>query len=328
MPGRTVPVGRASQPSRRIRTCAQAPRSPFLISTKVARKRISEQLLIERLLLDEEWLDPDNVHVQFPTCLPKRILKGKKPLEIREIEKELDQLVEHGCHRGVLYWCLARLGPREDWLRLGGKEVPPFEESGETAPRRVSYKLATREDMATLANQAKATAGLIHRFRKELLLSAEALGNDCPLPEGLMTDGPCDPLDAHFLLKSSLIWVQQLAACWATPQETTLVKSKGILYLLAYAAMFPAAGTRDPKNGDAPKKADEARSRSQVLQRRTAESIAQIAHLHSGMDLPPADLITKLRRFEGDHPDLYARLLGLLKHLDEVARAPASVPLT
>jgi hypothetical protein len=84
-----------------------------LISNKVARKRISEQLLIERLLLDEEWLDPANVHVQFPTRLPKRVRKDKKASEIREIEKELDRLVKHGCHRGVLYWCLERLGPRE-----------------------------------------------------------------------------------------------------------------------------------------------------------------------------------------------------------------------
>jgi hypothetical protein len=303
--------------------------SPFLISNKVARRRISEQLLIERLLLDEEWLHPDNVHIQFPTCLPKRVRKGKTLSEIREIEKELDQLVEHGCHRGVLYWCLARLGPREDWLRLGGKEVPPFEESGETVPRRVSYRLATREDMAALANQVKATLGLIHRFRKELLLGAEALGDDCPLPEGLVTGGPCDPLDAHFLLKASLVWVQQLATCWATPTETTLMKSKGILYLLAYAAMFPGAGTRDlKKKGAAAKKAEGAGSRSPVLKRRTAERIAQIAHLHGGLDLPAADLITKLRRFQGDYPDLYARLADLLKHLDEAARAPVSVPLT
>jgi hypothetical protein len=206
--------------------------------------------------------------------------------------------------------------------------MQPFEESGETAPLRVSHKLATREDMAALVNQVKATAGQIHRFRKELLLCADALGNECPLPEGLMTDGPCDPLDAHFLLKSSLIWVQRLAECWAKPQATTLVKSKGILYLLAYAAMFPGDGSRDSTKADAGKAPDGARSRSHVLERRTEERIAQIAHLHSGMDLSAADLITKLRRFQDDHPDLYTRLVSLLKHLDAAVRPPASVPLT
>jgi hypothetical protein len=297
------------------------PGSPFLISTKVARKRISEQLLIERLFLNEEWLDPANVHVQFPTRLPKGMRKAKEPSEIWDIEKELDQLVEHGCHRGVLYWCLARLGPREDWLQLGRKEVPPFEESGESAPLMVPHELAKREDMAALANQVKATAAQIHRFRKELLLCADALGHECPLPEGLMTDGPCDPLDAHFLLKSSLIWVQQLAACWATPQVIPLVKSKGILYLLVYVAMFPGAGTRgSKKKGGAAKKAGGRGSRSQPLKLGTASGIALIANLYSGMKLPAPDLITKLRRFQKDHPNLYARLVNLLEHLDKAAR--------
>src|SRR5260370_657111 len=86
------------------------------------RKRISDVLLAERLGLDEEWLDPDNI-VHLPQSLPQTLPQGggrkMSVAEVRDLEKYLDNMVTGGCHRSVLYWCLEQLGPKSDRARAG-----------------------------------------------------------------------------------------------------------------------------------------------------------------------------------------------------------------
>jgi hypothetical protein len=296
-------------------------RETILVAKKSARKKISEQLLIERLRLEEEWLDPDNICKDFPTRLPKSIRQQRSPAEIKDLKKALDQLSKRGCHMGVLYWCLNRLGPRADWLRRGGEEIPPLVEDSQTVSMPTEpRKLATREDMAHLIRQVKSTAKTIYRFRRELLLSADALGDDCPLPESFLGEGPSDSIDSLYLLRASLRWVLQLAEYWETPYEATLMKSKGILYLLAYVSIYADASASHPNERLHAKRSRAAKD-SRILTSRDAETISQIAYLYCRMDLPPADLIAKLEAFQSDHAMPYARLVDKLAHVDGAARS-------
>jgi hypothetical protein len=291
-----------------------------LIDKKIVRKRISELLLIERLHLDQEWLDPENVGGRLPKGLPRR-LKKRSPREIKEVEQRLDQLVARGCNRRVLYWCLARFGPREDFFRRGGTKVLPLEDDELGEVKFVFSKLATREKIAPLVEHSTNALEYVRKFRKELLLAADVLMEECPLPEDPWAEGPCDPVEALTQLQSSLKWVRQLASCWATPQETTLMKSKGILYLLVYVAIHSEpvnAGIREPRR----KKRGKAHTTEPPkLMPETAKSIAHIAFLCGEMDLVPADLPIKLKRFRKEHPTLHARMVDLLATLDTTANS-------
>ena len=281
-----------------------------LIDKKVVRKRISEVLLTERLHLDQEWLDPGNVRKRLPKGLPKR-LKSKMPEEIKEVEQKLCQLVACGCNRGVLYWCIARMGQREDFFRLGGTRVPPLEEDESGKVRCVSSKLATQEEMKPLVEHAMSARKYIRKFREELLLAADVLAEECPLPDGLWAEGPPDPIEAITVLLNSLKWAQQLASCWAKPSETTLMKSKGILYLSVYVSLH--MDSMNPSSSEDPHR--------KVLTLAIAEAIVDIGGLCGDIKLLAPDLPTKLKRFKLEHPILHARMVALLETLDRVARS-------
>jgi hypothetical protein len=295
-----------------------------LVAKKIARKKISELLLTERLGVEEEWLDPGSILKDFPTRFPKSIRKQKLPAEIKELENALDQLSKRGCHKGVLYWCLERLSPRADRLRSGDREQPSLEEDPNESSRWINRKLATREDMATVVSHIQATAKAIHRFRTEFLLCADALKDEVPLPEGILTEGPCDSIDVLSQLQASLMWVRRLAEYWETPYETTLMKSKGILYLLAYVSMFAnteGAQAKKAKRRLLTNKSKGATHGLRILTLSDAQAIGHIAYLYCGMDLQPVDLIAKLKAFQSDNATIYAKMVDLLVHLDIAARS-------
>jgi hypothetical protein len=291
------------------------------VTKKNSRKKIAEQLLIERLGLEQDWLDPDDVRKDFPTRLPKSPPNKLTPADVRDLEKRLDQLVAHGCHRGVLYLCLRELEPRTQWLRKGGKEIPPLEDDPKGVARQAPpRKLPTREDMATFARQVKATRRSFDLCEPGLLYSAEDR-NDIPLPHGTFTSGPSDPIDLGYQFRASLKYYGQLADGWATPYETTLMKSKEILHLLVYVSMcandsvISVGRTKDATTAKVPGRY------SETLTRTDAEAIANIAYLYCRMDFLPRELVAKLKAFKSNHPDLYARMTSKLTQLDRVARS-------
>jgi hypothetical protein len=287
--------------------------------TKTARKKITEQVLIERLFLDEEWLDPDNADIRFDERLPASIRRQKSSTVIREIEQYVDRLVDHGCHRGVIYWCLERLTPEEEQFRFKGASTPVPEENERPGVRPIPGRtLATREKLSPLISGLRSVSGMVQRYKRELLFTADAFEREIPLPEGLLTEGPSDPADAMLLLQSCLKWARKLAENWAAPQLTTIMRSKGILYLVAYASM---RSTSDQgKRGRASRRKAEARPDStMVLRRADARVITHLVDTCSGIAIHEDDLISKLRGFQSDHPLLYARLLHLMEHLHTAA---------
>lgn len=277
-------------------------------------------LLTERLHLDQEWLDPENIGNRLPKGLPKR-LKTRSPREIKAVEQKLSQFTARGCNRRVLYWCLARLGRRQDFYRKGGTKVVPLEEDESGEVKFVASKLATLQEMKPLVDAVAKARRNISKFRKELLFAADVLAEECPLPDGLWAEGPSDPVEALTVLLNSLKWAQQLVSCWATPLETTLMKSKGILYLLVYVSLHADSmdtvvtgtgrRTRVPVHATEPT----------ALTPEIAEALADIAHLCGDMDLVPADLPIKLKRFRKEHPTLHARMVDLLATLDTTANS-------
>ncbi len=289
------------------------------IDRKAARKRITEQVLIERLSLDEEWSDPENIHVQFHDRLPESLQNDKFPAVIREIEQDVDRLVARGCHRGVVYWCLERLLPEEEQLRLKGAPTSVLDEDNAPIVKRIpSRPLATREDMSVLESKLGAVSKEIKRYQRELLLMADAFPTEYPLPEGLLTEGPCDPADALLLLQSSLTWAQKLAENWAAPQLSTIMRSKGTLYLIAYVSMRSLAGER-PGDGKGTRNSGAALGNRVLLRRPDAKVIAQVIHACSGIGIHEDDIVAKLRDFRADYPSLYNRLVDLMEHLHAAA---------
>jgi hypothetical protein len=229
--------------------------------------------------------------------------------------------VAHGCHRGVLYLCLRELEARTQWLRKGGKEIPPLEDDPKGVVRQIPpRRLPTLEDMATLGKQLKATRRSFDRCEPGLFHSAE-VRDDIPLPHGIFTDGPSDPIDLGYQFRAFLKYYGQLADSWATPYETTLMKSKEIPHLLVYVSMcannsVPSVGqTKDATTAKQPG------IDSEKLTRLDAEEIANIAYLYCGIDFMPRESIAKLKTFKSNHPDLYTRMTSKLLQLDRVARS-------
>jgi hypothetical protein len=292
-----------------------------MATRSLSRKKIAEQLLIERLGLEQDWLDPDTIRKDFPTRLPKRLTNKLTPADVRDLEKRLDQLVAHGCQRGVLYLCLRELEARTQWLRKGGKEIPPLEDDPKGVVRQAPpRKLPTREDMATLAKQLEATRRFFDLCEPGLLHSAEDR-NDIPLPHGTFTDGPSDPIDLGYQFRAFLKYYGQLAEGWATPYETTLMKSKEILHLLVYVSMCANDSVISVGPTEDVTTAKVLGRDSKTLTRTDAETIANIAYLYCRMDFPPRELIAKLKAFKSNHADLYARMTSKLSQLDRVARS-------
>jgi hypothetical protein len=293
----------------------------------IDRKRISEALLADRLGLNEEWIErwEDRGKIReesLPDRLPDFIRKKYKKGDIKDIESEIERLVTAGCRRQAVYFCLAQLGPEAKWFRAGGEREPVFTNEQEDAVMYKDYEreLATREDLEAVANTAKAARKKIHRYQRELFLVAES--SNYRLPVGF----DCRPktaIEALDLLQDSLAWAAALADAYTAPMETTLLKSKGLLYLTLYVSMFAGGkkllGSRPSDfHRDSSKPSDSVRARKTYV---AGEPLTNLVKVLTGKekDWSASDLHQKLKGFKEDHPRLYKRLSDKLKELHDFA---------
>jgi len=284
------------------------------------RKKITELLLRERLGLDEDCLNRDeDGTVHLPSSLPAFLAETRPKHDLKALEADLGRLVEAGCRREALYFCLAQLSPDAEQIRAGRESVfDPGKAGDEGVLRKRNRKLATREDLEAVASKARAARHVVRKYRSELLLAAGL--RRCPLPGGMFTE-LSDPDEALSLLTDSLTWVAGLANSYVAPFEATLLKSKGLLYLTLYVSTYAAKEVRSPQ--DRTTTGTPASQRGGSLGKREvrpAEKVlASIARLCTGKAWTPSDLLTKLKRFQSDHPALYAKMKAKLTELHRSA---------
>ena len=293
----------------------------------IDRKRISEALLADRLGLNEEWIErwEDRGKIReesLPDKLPAFIHKNYRKGEIEDIEREVERLVTAGCRRQVVYFCLAQLGPEAKWFRAGGERTPVFRNEQEDAVMYKDYerRLATREDLEAVANAAKAARKQIHRYQSELFLVAES--SNYSLPVGFECR-PKTAIEALDLLQDSLTWAAALADAYTAPFESTLLKSKGLLYLTLYVSMFANSkkilGSRISNlHRDSCKPSGRVRSRRTFHAENPFTSLVNL-FAEQQRDWSASDLYRKLSDFEEDHPRLYKRLTEKLNELHDFA---------
>jgi hypothetical protein len=293
----------------------------------IDRKRISEALLADRLGLNEFWIERWEHNGKWreesgaPDQLPDFIRKNRKKSEIEDIESEIKRLVTAGCRRQVVYFCLAQLSPEAAWFRAGGEKELVFGSDripGGDADYFVKRdrKLATREDLEAVSNTANAARKQIHRYQRELVLIAES--TDYPLPVGFVSR-PESPAEALALLQDSLSWAAKLAVAYAAPFESTLLKSKGLLYLTHYVSMF---ADRKKLRGsklssllrDSSKPSGMARSGRTYL---ADNPLTHLVNFLADKHRSASELYAKLDSFKEDHPRLYKRLAEKLTELHD-----------
>jgi hypothetical protein len=298
-------------------------------TTAMNRKKISEALLAERLGLHDDWIErweEDGV-LREESCAPDQLpyfvrrIGTKK--ELKEVEEKIEQLVVAGCQRAVVYFCIAQLSPFSDWVRTGGESrmVPPGGRltagDEDYSVQRSKRPLLPREDLVVVASKAKAARKQIHRCQRELSLVAEAFRRSRPMG---LTAWPEHPDEALSRLKESLSWVAVLADSYVAPMETTLLKSKGLIYLTLYTSLFAdKTQLRSSKVNQAIK--DGRRSSESVRATREisapGNALAELASKVTGKSWSTSDLQEKLRAFKSDHPRLYTKLSRKLKELHD-----------
>jgi hypothetical protein len=179
--------------------------------------------------------------------------------------------------------------------------------------------IATREDMASVAGSARAARRHIHRHKPELSLIAEA--SRIVLPVGTSTSAE-NPEDALVLLEAALSWVARLADTYTAPMETTLVKSKGLLYLTLYVSLYAdQRKLRSPRVNNVIK--DRQKASGNVRARRSVEApgnvLAELASQVAGDSWSTTELKDKLESFHVDYPRLYRLLEQKLTELHRFA---------
>jgi hypothetical protein len=297
----------------------------------IDRKKINEALLADRLGLDEPWIErwqQGRGWRQESSALehfPKFIERGHSSAEIENIETDVDRLVAAGCQRSVVYFCLQQLSAGAQWLRAGGERRPVRKIVSAVGDEEFSMEqqvpeFASREDLEAVANTARAARRQIHRYQRELLLIAASA--ELPLPVGLV----CRPEfseDTLALLENSLTWTAQLADAYTTPFESTLLKSKGVLYLTVYVFLFAASteltGSRSSNlhRGKA-KPSGARRAKRQYVADNPLTSILTIL---TRRPWSLSELRDKVRGFKADHPGLYKRLATKLRELHDFTSA-------
>jgi hypothetical protein len=272
---------------------------------KVPRRRVEEALLAERLGLHDAWVERWEQGGQW---VEESVAPAKLPQFIRdalgrgedyyEVEGHIRRLEKAGCRRPVLYFCLEELSPDAAAMRQGRRRKPVPGINGEYSPASEwteGRKLATREDLESVWDNALKTRRLIHGHRRELLLADDA--TEFPLPTG-MTAAPEDAEDALTLLEESLSWASKLATAYAAPLEKNVLKSKGLIFLTAYVLKY----------------ADARKVREERWMGVRGE-LAGLARRVTKKGWRSSDLRDKLRKFGRDHPRLYKMLFQKLADL-------------
>lgn len=293
---------------------------------RIDRKAISEKLLAERLGLNDPWIDRWEQNGVWheescaPNHLPSFIRRQREKDEVRVVEDLIDRLVAAGCQRPVVYFCLTQLSPASEWLRTGGRYRGVQAKDDEyTAQQKEIKKLATREDMASVTSSAKEARKQIHKYKYELSLVAEASRGFLPL--GISTYAE-DPEDALLLLEGTLTWVARLANAYVAPMATTLLKSKGLLYLTTYVSKYAGQSKlRSPQVhaslGDSRKASESVRARGSVPV--SGNVLSNLINQVTGKDWSPSELKDKLKSFRDGHPRLYKLLRQKLTELHNFA---------
>jgi len=198
------------------------------------KRRIAQRLIGERLGIEHDWDDAAETPAT-PGIIPDY---GEPKLSVKEafaIEGLITTLINLGCNPYVVYWCIQQMVT--DANLLGG-----------------GASMATREDMVGLSKRVRGAEELIHKYANELLLVAEACPSAHPVRRGWETDpAPIAAETMHNLL-DHLTWVKGLAKAWRSPNVNSLMKNKGLLYLLAYVWLHsqervePKAGKKQRKH--------------------------------------------------------------------------------
>jgi hypothetical protein len=289
---------------------------------KENRRHISEVLLAERLGLDDEWVDPDNIR-QLPTKLPPGGWRKRTSTESFDLNGYIEQLVKAGCHRQVLYWCLQQMSRAANKVRMGAVRKAVLTE-GEVDHDLITVEqpLATGDDMQDLTNKVQAATEMISRYENELLMAAEVLLDNPQLRKGMTEFEEVTPDEAMLMLRSLLHWIKRLADAWPAPNLNTLMKSKGVLFLLAYVRLCERRSTPRPRSRKTKETAGPTKPDRLAL--KNASTVADIAQLYTGEEFTPSNLIDKLQDFRLKHPNPHGRMVSLLKSLEEVARSRPS----
>jgi hypothetical protein len=286
---------------------------------KQHRRRVSEVLLIQRLGLENDWADPDDI-ADLPTKLPKSGWHKRTVAENSDLKRHIGHLVAVGCNRQVLYWCLWNMSRAAQELRMGVGQKSTLKEGEEEYDLEPDLQLlATGDDMTELTNKVQAAADIIFRFQKELLIAADVLLDDPQLRKDLTECEEVTPDEAMLMLRSLLYWIKRLAGVWPAPNLNTLMKSKGVLFLLAYVRLCEKRSTPHPALCETKETAG--RTKPNRLTTKNASAIAEIVQLYTGEELTPSNLIDKLQDFHQNHPNLHSRMMSLLNSLEEVARS-------
>ena len=293
---------------------------------KIDRKEIDEAVLSERLGLREDWIDRwerDGERLQessAPVQLPAFIRNASGEIEIAQAEAAIDRLVVAGCNRRVVYFCLEQLSPAAMEIRSGREwTAVPCKDGSDDSLHMREGKLKPSEDLKKLATKAKVVKKEIHLYQRELLLAAQT--NVHPLPDGMTTRLELAE-DAIALLESSLAWIAKLAEGYAAPYATTLLKSKGLIFLTAYVWMYAESGKlRGPQHntGNDVEAANKPQVRAQREVHPHDNALASVVNCCTGKDggWSPSELYAKLDTFRTDHPRLYALLYSKLKELHD-----------
>jgi hypothetical protein len=289
---------------------------------KENRRRVSDALLIQRLGLEDDWGDPNDI-ADLPTKLPKSGWHKRTVAETSDLKRHIGHLVAVGCNRQVLYWCLWHMSRAAHQLRMGAVQKSVSKEGGEDYDlETVPQLLATGDDMRELINKVQAAADMISRFQKELLIAANVLLDHPQLRRDMMESEQVTPEEAMTMQRSSLHWTMRLADAWPAPNLNTLMTSKGVLFLLAYVRMCEERSTPSPRSHKTKERADPTKPDRLAL--KNASTVADIAQLYTGEEFAPSNLIDKLQDFHLKHPNPHGRMVSQLKSLEEVARSRPS----
>jgi hypothetical protein len=274
---------------------------------------------------DNEWVKESSV----PDALPAFIREGRKRSEIADAEAAIDRLAAAGCSRRVVYFCLEQLSPNAKEIRFGREwKAVPSKDGGDDFLIKRQKKLATSEDLESLVNAAKNARKQIHLHQQELLIVADT--NVYPVPKGVMTtqlelaEDSLAPLaeEALSLLGDYLTWVMKLAEAYTVPMQTTLLKSKGLLYLTLYVSLYAdAKKLRSSKVGRVLNEASKASGDVRAKRETNApgNALADAVLACTGEERSPSDLYEKVKGFKAEHPRLYDKLKSKLIELHQFA---------